>query len=128
MTCNTLNIIKMKSIKSLIILVTLLYVQSSNAQLINDFPKFKNEILIVRTFEEVGTMYNSTLAISDGSEVKFTKELKTVKPKNLGDNIEILAVVILEVKRQGYKLIGTNSGGGGGGGIFVITNYIFQKE
>lgn len=108
------------------------------AQTIKPLPQFKNDILIVKTFEELGTIMAGSIDISDGSELKYYTEYESLKSENQPENASTLAQVLNELKKQKYKLIGTNSGGGGGGGgamssgiksgIVVISNYIFQKE
>ena len=119
----------MKSIKSLIILSTLLLTFTSNGQTITPLPQFKNEILIVRTFEELGMVgWSGILNISDGTEINYSMELGSLKPKNQAETTLILAQVLNELKKQKYKLIATNSGGAGGTGSLIATNYIYQKE
>jgi hypothetical protein len=119
----------MKSFKPLIILITLFFSLISNGQPITSLPQFKNEILIVSTYEEVaGLLTGSSIDISDGSEVKYSTELEPLKLKNQPENISILAQILNELKKQKYKLIGTNSAAFGTNMFIKVTNYVLQKE
>lgn len=119
----------MKTIKSLIIVATLFLTFSSNSQTITPLPQFKNELVVVRTFEELGMIgWTGVLNISDGSEINYSMELSSLKPKNQGEITTILAQVSNELKKQKYKLITSNSGGAGGSASLIATNYIYQKE
>lgn len=90
-------------------------------------PKFQGGTVVIRTIEATG-YFEPMLTISDGSEVKFSLALQTLKPRNDGDNARTLATVIEQLKKQGYKLIGSNGGGGGGANAIIVTNYIFQRS
>ncbi len=88
--------------------------------------EFKEEMLIVRTFEVVGgAFYSSKLSISDGSGEIWSTDLKNTRPKTTDDNLTTIVKVLTLVKKQGYRLVHTNSGSVVDG--VLLSNYIFEK-
>jgi len=111
----------MKTIKTLITLLILFFSFLTNAQTLTPLPQFKNETVIVRTNENI----DGYVDISDGSEVKYSGEFASPKLKHTPENISLLAQIFNGLKKQKYKLIGTNSLING---YSITTTYILQKE
>ncbi|UBM59534.1 hypothetical protein LAG90_02545 [Marinilongibacter aquaticus] len=90
--------------------------------------RFKTDLVIVRSFEVLsGSLWKSKISISDGKSEIESIELRPTKPKNVDENLSVLAYVLNAIKKQGYTLTNTNSGGGNELGVY-ISNYIFEKE
>ncbi len=120
----------MRTTNAVIIFLTLFIFNNANAQSEQTeitIPKFTGTQLVLRTLEATGWL-DPTLTISDGSEVHFSLRLQIIKPRNEVPTAKILAVVLNQLKSQGYKLITSNSGGGAGSYAVIVTTYIFQKE
>ena len=120
----------MKPIKYIILFLISVTSLSSKAQAIKPLPEFKNEIVVIKTYEEPGGLSNGYLDVSDGSDVKYTVKLGSLKAGNQPENASTLAQVLNELKKQKYKLIESNSGSTAVAGAMTvfISNYILQKE
>ena len=89
--------------------------------------EFKEEMLIVRTFEVIGgAFYSSKLSVSDGSGEIWTIDLKNTRLKTTDENLTTIVKVLNLLKKQGYRLVQTNSGGIADG--LLLSNYIFEKK
>lgn len=86
-----------------------------------------DKYLYVRVFESVqpGSLYSSSVTVSDGETIIKTVELKAMKPRNIEENILAIAKSLNDIRSQGYKITSSSSGGNQ---LFNQTDYVFEKE
>ncbi len=116
-----------KVIATQLIFMALFICQNVNAQTEITLPKFEGETVVLRTLEATG-YFDPTLSISDGGKQQFSMPLKKLKEVNEIPNALTLAIIINNLKKQGYKLISSHSGGLSGNNFTVASTYIFQKD
>ena len=118
----------MKSLVPFAVLIFCLYTSTAFGQEELKLKEFKEDILVVRTFEVMaGTFWSSKLSISDGDGEIWSIQLKPTKPKNVDENLTTIVKILNLIKKQGYQLSQSNSGGANELGVFM-TNYIFEKR
>jgi len=84
-----------------------------------------SEQILVRTHECFSPLFSSEIIISYGGKKTERVELESMKAKNWEKNVDRINYVLNKVRKQGYKLIASNSGGGDG--VYICT-YVFVKD
>jgi hypothetical protein len=84
-----------------------------------------DKYLYVRVFESVNTLYSSSVTVTDGETIIKTNRLKSMRPKNIEENILVIAKSLNNIKSQGYKITSSSSSGNN---AFNQTDYVFEKE
>ncbi|MCX6350902.1 MAG: hypothetical protein NTX03_03460 [Bacteroidetes bacterium] len=123
-----------KATQLFVVIFTLLVSLNLKAGDTISIPKFVGEVVVLR-INQVSSLLGSgpTITISDETGKPITSNFIENTHSNDGEITYKLAVVISNLKKQGYKLISSNAIGYVGGtsyGISTapITTYIFQKE
>ena len=85
----------------------------------------KGKVLTVRTLEVVDDSYQGKIVIMEEDGKTSEIKLQRFKPGVFVDNSKRIHEALNSVIERGYKIIGTS---GGAGAVFLVTNYIFQKD
>lgn len=93
-----------------------------NAQTETTFPTLQGTDVVFRSEE---SLTFQTITVSDGIGDPY----KMGRAKNdVNDPAKLVAQTIGEIKKQGYKLITSNSGSYFDRAVIMVTYYIFQKD
>ncbi|MCX6352671.1 MAG: hypothetical protein NTX03_12560 [Bacteroidetes bacterium] len=92
-------------------------------------PEFKGDVVVVKIYQgQTGGFSNAfNLSLTDGIVEPTSFELKKFGLENEIENAKKTAIVISQLKKQGYKLTTSNCGSPGAS-LILITTYIFQKD
>lgn len=116
----------MKRIVALIVFFAGL-VMSARGQEAVKLPEFRGSLVIVRIIEQTGTLLKDGIFVSDGEGGIFELELPALRAKNQTETLNKTVQVLNELRKQGYKLISSNSGGASSAAL-LVTSYIFQRD
>ena len=81
------------------------------------------DILVIRNTIGSGAWSRIMTTYPDGKTEVI--KLGNFDPQNFVNNNELLTQQLNKVRKEGYKLVGTNGGGAGGG--FAVSYYLFEK-
>lgn len=125
----------MKNLKLIIILATLFFSFLLKAQDATEIkiPLYKGEVVVLTTSYTIGLSSLATFTVTDEMSEPVTFSFKGMKDVASTLKGKELALAIVQIKKQGYKLITSNSVANVGGGSSMISStpsstYIFMKE
>ncbi len=116
---------KMKNIFAVTAL--LLLAAGAKAQETPALPEFEGEFVFVRILEFKTMLSSPGIVVADGVNPPQTIRLKSFSFQNSPENLDLLAKVFNEVKRQGYKLSGQPASLQMDG-TTLRTDYLFERE
>jgi len=118
---------KMKNMLSIAAL--LLAAAGSKAQETIELPVFEGEFVLVRVVETRAMALSwPRIVVSDGVKPAEIIRIKPFSPQNAGDNLDLLAKVFNDIRRQGYLLTGPPTSVHMDAATSHQTDYIFEKE